>query len=218
MVIYDMESLKKTQFELSELIGVSGFEKPVADYVYSKIENYVDELWIDPLGSLLAVMKGEPTKDRLLFDAHLDEVGFMVSYIEPKGGFLRFVQIGGWDPRILLGQSVKVIGKDGMTFHGITGSKPPHLTTAQERKSAVEISDMYMGAATEEAPTPKPPIKRKNKNIYQFVAKAEPAADMKYNTPIQKSVFFLPIRSDGNPPNKAPSTVPIRAIETVKPC
>jgi endoglucanase len=144
MVTYDMESLKKTQYELSELIGVSGFEKPVADYVYNKIESYVDELWIDPLGSLLAVMKGDPSKERLLFDAHLDEVGFMVSYIEPKGGFLRFVQIGGWDPRILLGQSVKVIGKDGKTFHGITGSKPPHLTTAEERKSSVEISDMYI--------------------------------------------------------------------------
>ncbi|MHA2054650.1 MAG: M42 family metallopeptidase [Candidatus Hodarchaeales archaeon] len=144
MVTYDINSLKKTQFELSELIGVSGFEKPVADYVYNKIEEYVDELWIDPLGSLLAVKKGESPKEKLLFDAHLDEVGFMVSFVEPKGGFLRFVQIGGWDPRILLGQSVKVIGKDGKTFHGITGSKPPHLTTAQERKNSVKISDMYI--------------------------------------------------------------------------
>ena len=144
MVTYDMESLKKTQFELSELIGVSGFEKPVADYVYSKIESYVDELWIDPLGSLLAVKKGVSSKERLLFDAHLDEVGFMVSYIEPEGGFIRFVQIGGWDPRILLGQSVKVVGKNGKTYHGITGSKPPHLTTAEERKRSVEIADMYI--------------------------------------------------------------------------
>jgi endoglucanase len=144
MTSYDLKSIKQMQFELSELIGVSGYEKPVIDYIQSKIDGLVDEMWVDPLGSLLAVKNGSNAKERILLDAHADEVGFMVSYIEPKGGFLRFVPIGGWDTRILLGQSVKMLGEDNQVYHGIIGSKPPHLTSVKERKEAVDIPKMYI--------------------------------------------------------------------------
>ena len=104
----------------------------------------MDKIWVDPLGSLLAIKKGEEGKDRIMIDAHADEIGFMISYIEPRGGFLRFVPKGGWDTRILLGQTVKVLANDDREYHGIIGSKPPHLTTESERKSPVKISDMYI--------------------------------------------------------------------------
>ncbi len=143
MTDVDLNSLKQTQRELSEIIGVSGFELPVVEYIQSKIESLVDKVWIDPLGSLLAVKEGENPTERILLDAHVDEIGFMISYIEPKG-FLRFVPIGGWDTRILLGQSVKIIGKNNQIYDGITGSKPPHLTTQKERETAAKISEMYI--------------------------------------------------------------------------
>ncbi len=143
MVKFDLNSLKQTQRELSELIGVSGFEAPVVEYIKTQIENLVDKMWIDPLGSLLAVKAGENSSEKILLDAHIDEIGFMISYIEPKG-FLRFVPIGGWDNRILLGQSVKILGKNSKVYDGITGSKPPHLTTQKERQTAVKVSDMYI--------------------------------------------------------------------------
>ena len=143
MADIDLNSLKHTQRELSELIGVSGFEKPVVDYVKTQIEDHVDKMWVDPLGSLLAVKEGKNPKEKILLDAHIDEIGFMISYIEPTG-FLRFVPIGGWDNRVLLGQSVKILGKENQIFDGITGSKPPHLTTQKERETAVKVSDMYI--------------------------------------------------------------------------
>ncbi len=83
----DLESLKKTQRELSELIGVSGHEEMVVEYIQNKIDGLVDKMWVDPLGSLLAVKKGNNPKERIQLDSHTDEVGFMVSYIEPKKGF-----------------------------------------------------------------------------------------------------------------------------------
>jgi hypothetical protein len=55
-------------------------------------------------------------------------------------------------------------------------------------------------------------------NKYQSVASAEPTAEIRYKTAIQISVFFLPSLSEGMPPNKAPTTVPKRAIEMVSPC
>jgi endoglucanase len=67
----------------------------------------------------------------------------MISHIEKKG-FLRFVPIGGWDTRILPGQSVVIRSKVGELFHGIISSKPPHLTTVKERKALIEIPDMYI--------------------------------------------------------------------------
>ncbi|MFW9905840.1 MAG: M42 family metallopeptidase [Candidatus Thorarchaeota archaeon] len=147
-----LEDIKALQRQLSEIIGVSGHEKPVVDFIYSQIEDLVDKIWIDPLGSLLAIINEEGGKDRIMLDGHVDEIGFMVSHIDPKG-FLRFVPIGGWDSRTLLGQSVKILTNNEKIFHGIIGSKPPHLSTESERKNAVNISEMYIdiGMATRDA-------------------------------------------------------------------
>jgi len=119
----DIKTIKALQEELSTLIGVSGHEDDVSNFILNLIEkeNLADKAWIDPLGN----------------------IGFMVSHIE-KNGFLRFVTIGGWDTRILLGQSVKVRSKVGELYHGIIGSKPPHITSLEERRKLVKISGMYI--------------------------------------------------------------------------
>jgi len=130
----DIKTIKALQEELSTLIGVSGHEDDVSNFILNLIEkeNLADKAWIDPLGN-----------EKILLDAHIDEIGFMVSHIE-KNGFLRFVTIGGWDTRILLGQSVKVRSKVGELYHGIIGSKPPHITSLEERRKLVKISGMYI--------------------------------------------------------------------------
>ena len=141
----NIKSIKSLQEELSSLIGVSGHEDDVSNFILKLIEkeNLADKAWIDPLGNVLAIKKGTNGKERILLDAHTDEIGFMVSHIEKKG-FLRFVPIGGWDTRILLGQSVVIRSKMGELFHGIIGSKPPHLTSTDERKKPVKIPNMYI--------------------------------------------------------------------------
>jgi putative aminopeptidase FrvX len=141
----DIENVKALQEKLSSLIGVSGFEDDVAKFILNLIkeEQLADRAWIDQLGNVLAVVNGEKNEERILFDAHIDEIGFMISHID-REGFLRFVPIGGWDTRILLGQPVIIRSESGNVFNGIIGSKPPHLTTASERKKLVEIKDMYI--------------------------------------------------------------------------
>ncbi len=67
----------------------------------------------------------------------------MISHIN-KEGFLCFAPIGGWDTRILLGQSVILKSEEGKIFHGIIGSKPPHLSSVEERKKVVDISNLYV--------------------------------------------------------------------------
>jgi len=133
------------QQKLSSLIGVSGYEDDVRNFIIGEIEQkeLADRAWIDPLGNVLAIKEGEVGDNRILLDAHIDEIGFMISHIEERG-FLRFVPIGGWDKRILLGQSTILKSGSEEFFHGIIGSKPPHLTSAEERKKVLEISDMYI--------------------------------------------------------------------------
>lgn len=141
----NIKSIKSLQEELSTLIGVSGHEDDVSNFILKLIEreNLADKAWIDPLGNVLAIKKGTNGKNRILLDAHIDEIGFMVSHIE-KNGFLRFVPIGRWDQRILLGQSVVLRSNVGENFHGIIGSTPPHLTSINDRKKPVEIPNMYI--------------------------------------------------------------------------
>ena len=149
----DIKSIKKLQQELSSLIGVSGHEEDVRNFILNEIESkdLADKAWIDPLGNVLAIKEGISRGQRILLDAHIDEIGFMVSHIEKKG-FLRFVPIGGWDNRILLGQTLVLKSGDGQLYDGIIGSKPPHLTTQEERKKQVAIAEMYIdiGATSKE--------------------------------------------------------------------
>ncbi|MFX1325703.1 MAG: M42 family metallopeptidase, partial [Promethearchaeota archaeon] len=138
-------NIKEVQEKLSTIIGISGHEEDVSNFILNEIEsnNLADEAWIDNLGNVLAIKRGMDSNSRILLDAHIDEIGFMISHIE-KNGFLRFVLIGAWDTRILLGQSVILKSKTGEIFYGIIGSKPPHLTTLKERKKQVEIPNMYI--------------------------------------------------------------------------
>ena len=143
--ILSIESIKNYQKKLSSLIGVSGYEEDVSNFILNEIENnsLADKVWIDPLGNVLARKEGEDPDSKILLDAHIDEIGFMVSHVE-KDGFLKFVLIGGWDIRILLGQSVIIKSNSGEILDGIIGSKPPHLTTIEERKKTVQTSEMYI--------------------------------------------------------------------------
>jgi len=143
--ILNIESIRVFQRKLSSFFGVSGYEEDVSKFILSEIENkgYVDKVWIDQLGNVLAVKEGNESKNKILLDAHTDEIGFMVSHIE-KNGFLRFVPVGGWDIRILLGQKVILRSESGEIISGIIGSKPPHLSSVRERKKIVELSEMYI--------------------------------------------------------------------------
>ncbi|MFX1374242.1 MAG: M42 family metallopeptidase [Promethearchaeota archaeon] len=148
-----IESIKDLQQKLSSLIGVSGYEEEVSNFILNLIEteDLADKSWIDSLGNVLVIKEGNHKKNRILLDAHTDEIGFMISHVEKKG-FLRFVLIGGWDTRILLGQSVVLKSNTGKIFNGIIGSKPPHLTSVEERKKKVDVADMYIdiGLTSEE--------------------------------------------------------------------
>ncbi|MFC4768930.1 M42 family metallopeptidase [Effusibacillus consociatus] len=134
---------KRVLLELMETPGVPGYEQNIAQKVESYFRRYTSDVRIDKMGNLIAHIQGagsEP-RPRIMIATHMDEIGLIVTKIE-AGGFIRFSQLGGFDPRTLIGQEVLVHGRT--QCHGIIGSKPPHLTTAEEREKAIPMHDLFI--------------------------------------------------------------------------
>jgi endoglucanase len=128
--------------ESSSQFGVSGFEGEVRDWISRNIRGFADELETDVLGNLMARIN--PGQDfTVMLDAHMDEIGLMVSYIE-EGGFLRFAPIGGWDPRVLPAQQVEIRARGGKKHRGVIGASPPHIQTPEEQKQVLRVEDLFV--------------------------------------------------------------------------
>lgn len=126
---------------LTELPGVSGRETAVRECLKNLLKDSADEISTDTLGNLIVFKKGTSDKN-LLFCAHMDEVGLMIHFVDERG-FLRFVTVGGIDPRTLLAQRVRVQTKSGALL-GIIGTKPAHITTEADRGKAVGIKELFI--------------------------------------------------------------------------
>lgn len=88
-----MELLKK----LTETFSPSGCEANIRRLIKTEIQPYVDEVQTDAMGNLIACKKGKSGGKKIMFAAHMDEIGLMVTYID-EAGFLRFSSIG-WLPQ-----------------------------------------------------------------------------------------------------------------------
>jgi len=107
--------------------------------VLDEIQSYADEIKVDALGNVLATKKGNKrNRLKVMLAAHMDEVGFMLTYDDGKGIF-RFGIVGGIDERQLAGKPVWV-GKDKIP--GVIGAKPIHHTTASERKKTISLDSL----------------------------------------------------------------------------
>lgn len=85
-----LELLRK----ISAAHGVSGYEKGVSDVIRSEMMKYTDEQYTDALGNLITVKHGKAGKGKLMLCAHMDEIGFMATFIEDNGQ-VRLAPIGG---------------------------------------------------------------------------------------------------------------------------
>lgn len=136
--------------ELSELPGPSGFEQTVTGRAVELLEDCMDHAYLDRFGNAVGVrLCGKEHAKKILLDAHLDEIGLMVTGIQD--GFLRFRAIGGVDPRILPDQMVQVLSHP--VRQGLIACLPPHVQTAADQKEATPIADLWIdiGMSQEEA-------------------------------------------------------------------
>ncbi len=127
---------------LSNAFGVSGFEDDVRAVIHGSVAPVADDVRTDTLGNLLVSRRGR-TPRTLMLDAHMDEVGLMISHIEDDG-FLRFATIGGWDLRVLPAHAVTIRTRSGAYVRGVIGSLPPHILSQADREKPVPLEGMFI--------------------------------------------------------------------------
>jgi len=131
--------------EICETPGAPGFEQPIREVVLREVKFLVDEVKIDNMGNVVAIKKGTlhgtAKEKKVMIAAHMDEIGFIITHID-SDGFLRFIPLGGFDPKTLTAQRVIVHGKKDIV--GVMGSKPIHVMSAEERNRVVPISDYFI--------------------------------------------------------------------------
>ena len=125
--------------DLCLINGTSGRENAVRDYIVSKIPTDC-EYEIDRLGNIICHKKGKNrAKNKVMLSAHMDEVGFIITYI-CDDGMLKFHNVGGIDERVIFGRSVTL--ESGA--RGVIGSKAFHQLEGDGRDTLPKIQDMYI--------------------------------------------------------------------------
>ena len=136
-----MKTNIKLLAEICETAGAPGHEQRIREVVLRNLKEMSVQVETDNLGNIYAIKKGIDSSKRVMIAAHMDEIGFIVKYID-KNGFLRFHTLGGFDPKTLTEQRVIVHGKKDVI--GVMGSKPIHIMTAEERNKATQLKDFFI--------------------------------------------------------------------------
>jgi putative aminopeptidase FrvX len=146
----NMLSVGAAQFKLLERLcnamSVSGDEGEVRRIVLEEVRPYSDDVKVDALGSVLVLKKGRRKNPlRVLLDAHMDEVGFMIVH-DDGDGFFQFEIVGGIDERHLVGKQV-IVGRDQLP--AVIGAKPYHMTPVEEMGQMVSRESMRIDLGPE---------------------------------------------------------------------
>lgn len=154
-----MLTLAELITKLSHTHGMSGHEDAVRAFVVREFKKLTDEVIITPLGSVIGIRRASSQNrkrarraassetPRLLVEAHMDEIGLIVT--GTQDGFIRFDQIGYWDPRVLPSQHVLVHGRK--TLPGVIGSRPPHVLSAHERQQSLALHQLFIDVGMSDA-------------------------------------------------------------------
>ena len=125
---------------LTEARGVAGNEDEVREIILELAAQTGAEVSVDRMGNVIARKPGLKTGKKVMLAAHMDEVGFIISYITDSG-MLKFHTVGGIDQRLLLSKRVR-IGKKGIP--GVMGVKAIHLQEKDERNKVIDQKQMVI--------------------------------------------------------------------------
>ena len=129
--------------KLTNAYGVSGDEFRISKIAAEMMAPYCDRVEIDDFGNVLGYRDcGIPGAKTVMLDAHIDQIGFLITEVTEEG-FLRFTTVGGVDQRMLLGSELTVLTKKGPIL-GIVAAIPPHLQKDGDDKKSVPILEMVV--------------------------------------------------------------------------
>ena len=127
--------------------GPSGFETPAARIWREEAGTVAHDVTTDVTGNTVARLNpgGGP---RVMLAGHVDEIGLQITYVD-EDGFAYVEQIGGWDPQVLVGQRVRILGRHG-EVPGVIGKKPIHLLKPDDRSKASKVEELWVDLGAED--------------------------------------------------------------------
>jgi endoglucanase len=133
-------------FKLLETASPSGFEVEAAQLWRAEAEAFAEEVSADSNGNSYARLKGQGP--RVVIEGHIDEIGLMINHIDELG-YCWFQPIGHWDDAVLVGQRVRVLGRNGPVT-GAIGRIASHLLAPDAPERAIKLSSLWIdiGAAS----------------------------------------------------------------------
>lgn len=121
--------------ELCAVSAPSGAEAELAELLTSRWQPRCESVWSDPVGNVLAHVGG--TGPRVLVQAHMDQVGYIVRHVTNDGFLLLDGSQGdrrmGPERRYPVGQPVRVLLRDGAWLDGLIAASSGHVLTATQR-------------------------------------------------------------------------------------
>ena len=130
-----MEKTIELLKELTQTVGVSGCEENIVALLRKKLSSYGDVM-VDNMNNVFCTF-GEGY--HFLLDAHLDEIGLIITDITDDG-FIKFSNCGGIDARPLPAMEVSVWGREEVK--GVISTLPPHLQSASDEKKIPKLSEL----------------------------------------------------------------------------
>ena len=131
-------AVKDIVLGLSNANGPSGAEGSAARLAMELLSDYTP-VTRDSLGNVIAELGNPDSSNHILIDAHIDEIGLVVTDID-NDGFLHIASCGGIDPRVLTGSEVVVMSKSKIC--GVVCCRPPHLTVGEDHSKVPELREM----------------------------------------------------------------------------
>ncbi len=139
-----IERIKK----LCEAAGAGGYGE-VARVICDEVRPYVDEITVDALGSVCAIRRcGVSDAPLVMLEAHMDEIGFMVTHVDDDG-FVHVSNCGGIDRRVLAATEVLFLTEPPLA--GVFCSTPPHLSEGESKVKKLEDMGVDVGLPAAEA-------------------------------------------------------------------
>lgn len=121
--------------ELTQAFGVSGFEKEAAAVIIQNIRDYVDELYVDALGNVIALKKGSGEhRKKVMISSHMDEIGFAALAVTDEG-YIKVKNMGGISAHTSFMNRVRF--KNGVV--GVIG-----LSEKMDKVQAGDVNKLYI--------------------------------------------------------------------------
>lgn len=147
--------------KLVETPGIPGREERIRKVIHDEVKDLFDEIHTDAMGNLVCTRQPRSGEGKIvpktrqveattvMLACHMDEIGFIVSHIEEKTGFLRVQNVGGFDTRTLIARRVLVQTAKGDMIGIMSASKPIHVMSDEEKKKIPDVSDVYVDLLTD---------------------------------------------------------------------